>query len=405
MRQCELFAEALGLSEPWEVAGIEFSPENRRLDIHIDFVRGSVFPCPVCGKSEAKPYDTTERTWRHLDFFQHQAYLHARVPRVQCPRGCGVKKVPVPWSRPGSGFTLLFEAFIMTLAREMPVAAIGAMIGEYDTRVWRVIHHYVEKARDEADYSEVEQVAVDETASRRGHNYISLFFDVPQKRLLFGVEGRDLRAVASFSQDLQEHGGDPEMIEQVCCDMSPAYIKGVDIHFPNAEITFDRFHIMKIMAHAVDLVRREEAKETDLLRRTRYYWLKNPENLTAAQKRTMASLTKHNLKTARAYQIRLTLREFFEQPDRASGEAFLKRWYFWATHSRLPPVIEAAKTIKRHWEGVLNWFAGRLTTGLLEGINSLIQAAKARARGYRTNRNLITMAYLIAGKLEYGLPT
>jgi len=121
--------------------------------------------------------------------------------------------------------------------------------------------------------------------------------------------------------------------------------------------------------------------------------------------KTMASLTRHNLKTARDYQIRLTLREFFQQPARVSGEAFLKRWYFWSTHSRLPPVIEAAKTIKRHWEGVLNWFAGRLTTGLLEGINSLIQAAKARARGYRTNRNLITMAYLIAGKLEYGLPT
>jgi transposase len=316
-----------------------------------------------------------------------------------------VKQVDVPWARSGSGFTLLFEALVMTLAREMPVAAVASVIGEHDTRVWRIIHHYVDKAREESDFSEVKKVAVDETASRRGHNYISLYFDVEAKKLLLGVEGRDQKTVEAFSEDLRRHGGDPDSIEQICCDMSPAYIAGINAHLPNAETTFDRFHIMKIMNDAVDRVRREEARETDLLKRTRYYWLKNPENLTAAQRRKIASLTKHNLKTSRAYQIRLTLREFFEQPNRAAGEDFLKRWYFWATHSRLQPVIEAARTIKRHWEGVLNWFDSRLTTGLLEGFNSLIQAAKARARGYRTNRNLITMAYLIGGKLNYALPT
>jgi transposase len=187
--------------------------------------------------------------------------------------------------------------------------------------------------------------------------------------------------------------------------MWPAYIKGVNASFPNAEITFDRFHIMKIMNQAVDEVRRQEAKTTDVLKKTRYLWLKNPNNLTGKQRRKMDSLTDHNLKTARAYQIRLTLQELFEQPDRKTGEAFLKCWYFWATHSRLEPIIQAAKTIKRHWEGVLNWFDSMITIGLLEGFNSLIQAAKARARGYRTNRNLITMAYLIAGQLKYNLPT
>ena len=405
MRQDRLFEVALGLSTPWEVAGIEFCIEKKRLDIHIDFPRGSTFLCPECDAPGAKPYDTSVHTWRHLDFFQHQAYLHARVPRVQCPQDCGVKKVEVPWARSGSGFTLLFEALVMALAREMPVAVVAAIIGEHDTRVWRIVHHYVDQAREDSDFSEVEQVAVDETASRRGHNYIGSFFDSDDKRLLYAVEGRDQKTVEAFAEDLSQHGGDPNSIDQICCDMSPAYIAGVGAHLPNAEITFDRFHIMKIMNDAVDRVRRVESKDTHLLRRTRYYWLKNPENLTAAQRKKMASLTKHNLKTARAYQIRLTLREFFDQPDRAAGENFLKRWYFWATHSRLQPVIEAARTIKRHWEGVLNWFNGRLTTGLLEGFNSLLQAAKARARGYRTNRNLITMAYLIGGKLNYGLPT
>jgi len=146
-------------------------------------------------------------------------------------------------------------------------------------------------------------------------------------------------------------------------------------------------------------------KTTAVLKKTRYLWLKNPEKLTAHQQTKLNHLSHHKLKTGRAYRIKLTLQELFNQPDRQAGEEFLKRWYFWATHSRLQPVIEAAKAIKRHWNGILNWFGSHLSTGFLEGINSLIQAAKAKARGYRTTRNLITMAYLIAGKLSLQLPT
>jgi transposase len=247
--------------------------------------------------------------------------------------------------------------------------------------------------------------AAGDTSCRYWRNYISFFFDLDVKRLLYGVEGRDRDTVSAFADDLSAHGGDSEQIRQVCCDMWPAYISGVKTFFPNAEITFDRFHIIKIMNQAVDEVRRQEAKTTEALKKTRYLWLKNPANLSDKQRLKMDSLAAHNLKTARAYQIRLTLQEFFEQPNREVGEAFLKRWYFWATHSRLEPIIQAAKTIKHHWEGVLNWFDSLVTIGLLEGYNSLVQAAKARARGYRTNRNLITMGYLIAGQLKFNLPT
>lgn len=400
-----LFQEALGLEGPWRVTKIEFSPEEKRIDITIDFPAGSEFTCPTCGASGAKAYDTRWEDWRHLDFFQYPAYLHARVPRVECPKGCGVKKVAVPWARKGSGFTLLFEALIMALVREMPVAAVARLIGEHDTKLWRLLHHYVEEARAKADFSWVRRVGVDETASRRGHNYISLFFDLDEKRLLFGIEGRGLEAVGEFAVDLEAHGGSSEAVEQVCCDMWPAYITGVGEYLPCAELTFDRFHVMKLMNEAVDEVRRKESREREVLKRTRYLWLKNPGKLSMKQGRKIDELKRHNLKTARAYQIKLTLQEYFEEPTREAGERFLRRWYFWATHSRLEPVIEVAKTIKRHWEGILNWFESYLTIGLLEGINSLIQAAKARARGYRSTRNLIAMAYLLAGKLEFNLPT
>src|SRR5215207_10184568 len=267
MDQLSLFAAALGLSTPWYVSETTLSVEDKRLDIKIDFARGSRFACPLCG-AEAKAYDTTDETWRHLNFFQYAAYLHARVPRVECHR-CGVKKIAVPWSRPGSGFTLLFEALVMALARQMPVKAIAALCGEHDTRIWRVVHHYVEEARREMDCSQVRRVGVDETAARRGHDYISLFVDLDEKRLLFATAGKDAATVAAFAADLTTHGGAPEEIESVSCDMSPAFTKGVRAELAEAEITYDRFHLVKLMNEAVDAVRREESRGVPELKGTR----------------------------------------------------------------------------------------------------------------------------------------
>jgi len=314
--------------------------------------------------------------------------------------------VEVPWARKGSGFTLLFEAMIMMLAKAMPVRSIAEMVGEHDTRLWRILHHYVEQALEEADDSEVEVVGIDETASKRGHDYVSLFVDLQVPRVLYATEGKDASTVKRFKEDLIEHGGREENLSQMCCDMSPAFIKGITENFPDASITFDKFHVVKILNEAVDQVRREEQKQRPELKKTRYLWLKNPGNLKKSQGTRLRELRlRHrNLKTNRAYHLRLNFQEFFKQPL-YSAEEFLKEWYFWATHSRLEPMKKAAYTIKRHWQGVLQWFKSRISNGILEGINSLIQAAKARARGYRTTRNLITMIYLIGGKLNFNLPT
>jgi len=405
MRDTDLFQMALGLTPPWQVLSSDFDPQQKRLDIQIGFPRGSTFACPKCKQANVKAYDTETKTWRHLNFFQHETYLTARVPRVQCDQ-CGIRVVDVPWARPGSGFTLLFEAMIMTLAKSMPVKTIAAFVNEHDTRLWRVLHHYVDSARDNADYSQVRQVGVDETSSKRGHNYVSLFVDIEGPKVLFVTEGKDASTVERFKQDLVEHHGTPENIKEVCSDMSPAFISGVEKQFPDAQITFDKFHIMKIINEAVDEVRRQEQKERPELARTRYIWLKNPVNLKLSQVATLEGLTvkKLNLKTSRAYHIRLNFQELFSQPPHMA-EVFLKKWFFWATHSRLEPIKQAAYTIKRHWDGILRWFQSNINNGILEGINSLIQAAKAKARGYRTTRNLIAMIYLIGGKLDFKLPT
>jgi len=406
MRDTDLFQLALGLSSPWQVSSSEFNLDQKRLDIKIDFLRGSTFSCPDCNRADLKAYDTVEKTWRHMDFFQHQSYLTARVPRVECP-DCGVHLINnIPWARRDSGFTLLFEAMIMTLVKSMPVKTLAAFIGEHDTRIWRILHHYVDKGREQADHSKVKHVGVDETSSKRGHNYVSLFVDLEKAQILFATDGKDHSTVKRFQEDLIAHKGDPKQISEFCSDMSPAFIKGVTDYFPEAHLTFDKFHIMKIINEAVDEVRRQEQKERPELAKTRYIWLKNKDNLTSLQIETLEELQvkKLNLKTSRAYHIRLNFQDFFQQPVEMA-ESFLNKWYFWATHSRLEPIKQAAYTIKRHWDGVLRWFHSKVSNGMLEGFNSLVQSAKARARGYRTNRNLIAMIYLIGGKLNFGLPT
>lgn len=403
MRDTNLLQLALGLTPPWTVTRSDFDPDAKRLDIQIDFTPGSRFPCPNCGAADCPAYDTERMTWRHLNFFQHQAWLNARVPRLRCDT-CGIRKAHVPWARPDSGFTLLFEALLMTMLSAMPVNSVAKMVGEHDTRLWRVLHHYVDQARVRSDASDVTRVAIDETAARRGHDYITLFVDIDQARVLFATEGRDADTVAAFAEDLAAHGGDAEAISEVCIDMSPAFIKGTAEHLPNAAITFDKFHAVKIVNDAVDQVRRTEQKGQSLLRGTRYIWLHNPTNLSDRQRATLDSLPTRHLKTARAYQIRLAFQDLYHQPSAEAGAGFLKKWYFWATHSRLEPMIEAARTVKRHWDGILRWFDSKIANGLIEGINSLVQAAKAKARGYRSIRNLKAIVYLLAGKLDLKLP-
>jgi len=404
MRDVDLFQLALGLVPPWMVKAASFDAEKKRLDLEIDFRTGGRFPCPDCGSADCPVHDTVKKTWRHLDFFQHQAFLHARVARITCP-ACGVRLVSVPWARPGSGFTLLFEALAMTLVTAMPVRAAARIVGEHDTRIWRVIIHYVEAALARLDLADLQRVAIDETAARRGHNYISLFVDIDRRKVIFVADGRDADTVRQFADHVDAHNSDASRIKQVCIDMSGAFIKGVTENLTEAEITFDKFHAVKLVNDAVDKVRRDESKGRPELRRSRYLWLRNEPALSAENRSLLAALTKLHLKTARAYQLRLAFQEIYKQPTRAWGELYLERWYRWAIRSRLEPIKDAARTVMRHRDGILAWFDSQIANGLIEGINSLVQAAKAKARGYRTTRNLKAISYLIAGKLDLKLPT
>lgn len=403
MHDVDLFQRALGLQPPWGVVDVEFDAEEKRLDLRIDFAKGSKFPCPECARAECPVHDTEIQMWRHLDFFQHQAYLQARVPRVRCPEH-GVKRVPVPWARGRSDFTLLFEALVMALVKEMPVAAVARLIGEYDKKVWRVVHHYVDAAVGAQDLSAMEELGIDDTSFRRGQSYVSVFCDLgpSERRAVFVADGRGQETVEQFAGFLSSHGGQPERIKEVCQDMSGPYLAGVREHLKQAEVTFDRFHVKQKLSEAIDTVRRAEAKEQkELLKNTRYLWLKRPKNLTAKQVDWLDQLLQCPLRTARAYEQALKFDHFYEL-EADSAEEYLRRWIDEVRASELEPLHDFADTLEAHWHGVIRWHHSRMNNGMLEGLNSLIQAAKRRARGYRSTRNYKAMIYLVAGKLNAG---
>jgi|APCry1669188910_1035180.scaffolds.fasta_scaffold28044_2 transposase len=405
LTQKDLFAKALLVEKPWFVHDINFDQTAGKLEIWIDFERGSSFyyeDKELGIEGHFKAYDTTEKTWRHLNFFQYQCYLHAWIPRVDLGNG-KIRQVQAPWEGHAPGFTLLFEALILELVKVMPVHNVCQILDVYDNKLWKMIKAYTNKARAEEDYSEVTVVGIDETSVRKNHDYVSLFVDIEEKRTIFVTEGKDHTVIQAFVSDLVAHGGQPDNIDQVSCDMSPAFIKGVEANLPNASVVFDRFHVSKVINEAVDKVRKSEVEKNPILKGSKYIFLKNRENLTVYQKQRLEGirLSGLNLKTMKALNIREAFQQIYQAPTAEMFDKLLRKWYFWATHSRIEPIKEAAYTMQRHWEGIVNWFDYKISNGILEGFNSIFQAAKAKARGYRRNDTIKAIIYLLTGKLDF----
>ena len=400
-----LFSAALNLDAPWRVERVEFLPSKEKpsmkeLHIYVGFARGGKFHCPEEGCVESMTaYDTSERTWRHLDFFQYKTYLHAALPRIRCKEH-GTKTVSVPCARPNCGFTLLFEGWLVELSKHLPVAAIARMVDEHGTRLWKILHHYVEVARSRQDLSAVDAIGMDET-SRKGHNYITIAVDLKRRNVLYVTEGKDHEMVGCFVEDFRAHGASTENVGVITCDMSLGFRKGILENFPEAHTIIDKFHVIKHCNEAVDKVRKEEAKTNELLRRTKYIWLKNEKNLTENQREKKTALCRKHLRTARAYCMRIALQEIYETcMDKEHADERLRRLCSWMMHSRLEPMKEFAWLVRRHSEEILNYFKYKYTNAVLEGMNRVIQNLKCRARGFRNMEYFKTMFYLVCGKLD-----
>jgi len=404
----ELFQKAIGLVAPWYIKEVKFTAEEKRLDIYVDFIKGTKFNYTETLESgegvarEVSAYDTTQKTWRHLNFFQHECYLHCRVPRIKLASG-QTRIINPPFAGLSNGFTLLFEALLLQLCKGMTIAEVGRLTNESAHKLWEMLDRYIQSGRDLSDYTAVKKIGLDETAITRGHHYITLFVDMEKRNVLFVTEGKDSETIKKFVTDFVKHHGKAANITQASSDLSPAFIKGITQNLPNARITFDKFHVVKLINDAVDQVRREEAKTQPILKKSRYAILKNEQNLTATQKekREEISLSKLNLKTRRAMHMRENFQAVYTAETKEDFTKLLQKWYYWATHSKLPAMVHVAKTIKHHWEGIVSWYDSGINNAVLEGINSLVQAAKAKARGYRTVKNFANIIYLLKGNLNF----
>ena len=397
----KVFEAALGISAPWSVASVDFDESAKLLTMLIDFKPGSRFA--VSGHDGVHPvHDTVIKTYRHLNFFQHECRLQVRMPRVKLPNG-SVRSVEPDFAGRLSGFTLLFEALILMLAQQMPFAAVARIVGESAHRVMAVCERYVEIALGLADFSDVKALAIDETSRSRGHDYITLAADALARRVLFVTEGRDAKTIKELAEYLKSHGCPAEQIESVSIDMSPAFIKGVSQELPNARITFDKFHVVWHASVAVDKMRRLEQRTDASLKGMRWSLLKDRSKLkpeaAADLDALIAKMT--TVRTARAWLYKEQLREILDRKQINVVRGMLEHWCTCVMRSKVEPMKEVAALVRRHLEGIVAWAQTRQTNGFLEAINGLFQATKRRARGFTRLSTIKTVIFLIAGRLDF----
>ena len=405
MRSEDIFALGLGLLPPWEVKSVLFedTPDGKGLHIHIDFKRGSRF---ANDKGEmVSSYDTEEKEWRHLNFFGHKCYLHCRVPRIPMSDG-KIRTVEVPWSRSGSGFTLLFEAYMMKLIEsETPVSSVAKHTRVTAPRIWRVFHHWVSKAREHIDLSGVRRIGIDETSSRKGHNYITNFVDLDTRQLIFCTKGKGEATIGEFVKELESRGGDRKNIKVVSMDMSPSFISGYFEYFSHADLVFDKFHIVKMLNEASDKTRKAEQEDRKLLKGHRFTLLHKRSNLSDKKYMEPETLLLTYPVLGEAYKYKEGFFDVFTYEKSEDAIEYLEKWCKAVSNTSLTHMKKFVNTLKAHWSGIItNLTCPGVNNGILEGINQKIQLAKRRARGFTLISNFIDMAYFVSGKLKFDYP-
>lgn len=406
MNSRDIITLGLGLEDPWKITGqiLDTTKVPHELRLAIGSDRGSLYPCPVCGKL-CKAHDFKELTWRHLNFFQHHCLITAKVPRVRCEQD-GIRQIEVPWARKGSRFTLLFEQAAMVLVREMPVLSAARIMQTSDTRLWRIVLHYVNKAVSGMDLGDLEAFSMDETSARRGHRYVTVFIDLDRKErpVVFAVPGKGKDTVDAFREFLSSHGGKAENILEVVSDMSGAFISGVRTHFVNSSLTVDWFHVVQLFGKALEEVRRAEAKEVSMPKATRWAVLKS-RDLTDRQLKALSELCSMDLQTSRAWRIKEQLRWVRQaQTERAAKwrlTCFLNLAKEWTCEEKLlAPARKAIRTAETYKDNILARWSSEHNNGRIEALNGIFQAAKAKARGYRNVETFISIIYLLAAPIQ-----
>lgn len=396
MEDRELYHAILGLLPPWGVERVEVNTAGNVVHVWLKEEEGAAFSCPDCGVKRSV-YDHVDREWRHLDTCQFETRLHSRVPRIDCPSH-GVKTVRVPWAEPGSRFTLLFERLAISWLREMTPSAVSRHLRISWEEGRGIMERAVRRGMLRREEKVIRHVGIDEKSFQKRHDYVTVITDLDEKTVLAVLDDRKKETLSNHFATMSKK--QIRGIEAIAMDMWDPYIQATRDSVPDAEdkIVFDKFHIVSHLCDAVDRVRRIERKALlgegdERLKGTKFDWLKNPENFTLEAWQRFKDLRESTLKTARAWAIKETAMELWEYKYIGAARTFFRRWYWWATHSRLAPVIEKARMMHRYLPNILTYLKHRITNAVTEGLNAKIQWIRYCSRGFR-NRESFKMAIL-----------
>lgn len=398
------YALALGLVPPWTISNVSLDTNGKTLDIEVEY--GSTkAPCPECG-TECAIHDTREeRSWRHLDMMQFQTTIRARIPRTTCPTH-GVRSLPVPWAQPHSRFTLLFEAFaIEVLQNAAHISAAKRILRISWDQIHLIQTHAVARGLSRRKDEDVVHLGLDEKSFLKGHRYASIATDLDRGRVLDVVKDRTTESATKLLNQAipEERRG---LVKAGAMDMWQPFMSAwKEVFGADTPIVHDKFHVAKYLGTAVDKVRRGEHRTlqkggVSVLTKTKYLWLKSPDTWEADEKKQFKALMEDELKVGRAWVLKESFRMFWEYAKEWSAFRFFKRWYFRATHSHLKPMIEVAKMLKRHIDGLLAYIEHAITNAVTEGLNSKIQAIKSNARGFRNFEHYRIAILFHCGKLD-----
>jgi transposase len=357
--------------------------------------------CSCCGSTGPRYDRLNERRWKHVPMWGIPVVLVYAPRRLTCA-DCGVKVEALPWSQGKSPLSLPLIVVLATWARVVAWNVVGQIFGFHWNTVRKAVKDAVTYGLENRKVGNILYIGIDEISRKKGHVYHTQVYDLSEKRLLWSGEERTAEALSGFFDELGQE--QCERIEAVCCDMWAPYIDVVKKRLPNALLVFDKFHIVKHLLDAVDEVRKQEAgklksSDPELLKKTRYIWLKNPWNLTENQRLRLSDLEKLNLKINRAYLLKEGFRQFWSYTYRAWAEKYLNQWFWWATHSRLEPMRKFAWMIRRHQEDILSYFKIPIDNGAVEALNNKAKLISHRAFGYRTAETFKLALYHGLGKL------
>ena len=392
----------MGIEKPWHVSDVELELDKGRVTVILEYEKAAL-KCPECGSS-SPGYGHKERSWRHLDTCQYKTILTARIPRIKCSEH-GVHQVSIPWAEPGSRFTALFEALAIDWMKEASKSAVADLLGMSWSEVDTIMERAVKRGLSRRSALSVGRIGIDETSFQKRHEYVTVVNDQDRGRVIYVADDRGESSLNGFYESLNED--QLKRINAVAMDMWDPYIKSTVKYVPDADmkIAFDKYHVAKHLGDAVNKVRIEEHKKLksegrDDLKKTRFLWLMNPENMDETLWKNFEPLRNSNLKTAKAWAIKELAMTLWSYVTRGWALKAWKRWLLWAMRSRLEPIKKAGEMVKRYLWRIVNAIVLKITNARSEGINAQIQKLKARACGYRNRERFRTAIYFHLGGLD-----